>query len=342
MPENLTQPLLESSTSAFLRKASSCTLPVLLLGETGTGKSFLAKITHQRSARARGPCVEIGCGTIARDLMERELFGHERGAFTGADRTMPGVVTQADGGTLILNELEAIEPSLQPKILDLADNGTIRGVGSTQVQTVDARLVFTTNCDLVEALQTGRLREDLYYRIRMLMHVLPPLRKRRGDIPALARVILWKEWHLVRESKGDAQPPELSPEANEVLREHDWPGNMRELKAVVLGAALDCREETIGEAEMRSSVKEATAGWAGRAWRSQASAAGVRYEAPQDPEEERRRISRALAVSKGNRTHAARELGMSRTTLWERIRRHGLLDTSSGPGDLGPDPPRSP
>jgi two-component system response regulator PilR (NtrC family) len=208
---------------------------VLLTGETGTGKELAARALHQASERAHGPFVVFDAGAVPANLVERELFGHVRGAFTGADADRPGLVAEARGGTLFLDEIGELPPDLQPKLLRLLDRHEYRPVGARAAQTADIRVVAATNQDLARAVAEGRFREDLYYRINVIPIALPPLRERREDIPLLA------DHFLARYSEQmNKRLAGVSHDAMDLLVRYDWPGNVRELEnAIERAVALE-------------------------------------------------------------------------------------------------------
>jgi DNA-binding NtrC family response regulator len=209
---------------------------VLILGESGTGKELVARAIHERSTRAARPFVPIHCGALPREILESELFGHEKGAFTGAVATKPGLVDLADGSTLFLDEIGEMEPDSQVKLLRALETGVFYRVGGTRPRTVDVRVVAATNRDLAEAMRAGEFRQDLYYRINTITVSLPPLRERREDIALLAQHFL--------EIKAAYGPKRLAPAALAALEAYDWPGNVRELlHAIERGAILSKGEE---------------------------------------------------------------------------------------------------
>jgi len=210
---------------ALVDRLAATDVPVLVRGETGTGKEGVARRLHAASARAKGPFVAVDCGAIAPTLIESELFGHTRGAFTGADRDRPGHFVSADGGTLMLDEVGELPLDLQPKLLRVLQDGRVRPVGGDADRAVDVRLVAATNRDLERACEEGRFRQDLYYRLAVVEVVIPPLRDRKDDLPALVE-------HLVARVAAESgrRPPTVAPAALERLAEHAWPGNVRELE----------------------------------------------------------------------------------------------------------------
>jgi transcriptional regulator with PAS, ATPase and Fis domain len=228
------------------RLAAPTTASVLLVGETGTGKELIARAVHQLSPRADGNYVRVNCGALAESLLESELFGHVKGAFTGAVEDRNGRFEAAHGGTIFLDEISSMSPKLQVKVLRVLQEKQYERVGDHKTRTVDIRVVAATNQYLEDEITAGRFRDDLYYRLNVVPIHLPPLRERREDIPALAQYFL--ERHS-EENRRD--PPELTPEFLDMLQEHDWPGNVRELenyiaRAVVLAGGGPLRSDLLG------------------------------------------------------------------------------------------------
>jgi NtrC-family two-component system response regulator AlgB len=218
-----------------LARAARSDAPILLRGESGTGKSVLARFVHARSRRARGPFVTVDCPTLTKDLMASELFGHARGSFTGALLDQAGRVEDAAGGTLFLDEVSGIPPSLQAKLLRFLQDRSFERIGETDTRWADVRVVAATNRDLERAVAGGLFHEDLLYRLNVIEVVLPPLRERREDVPRLARRLVASLSARIGRSV-----PELSPQAEALLASYDWPGNVRELRNVIERALLLC------------------------------------------------------------------------------------------------------
>ena len=285
---------------------------VLLLGESGTGKGLLSRLIHAGSARAAGPFMRVDCGAIAASLFESELFGHERGAFTGANRLRRGPVELADGGTLVLDEIGELPLELQPKLLRVLEERSVTRVGSTTPVAVDVRVLAATNRDLEAMVARGEFREDLFFRLRVVEIVVPPLRRRIADLPALCESLLPK----VARRCGRAPRP-LSRAALLALAEYDWPGNVRELenvleRALVLGEGGEISASDF-DLPARSLPQDAPDP-------APAIAHAIVME-----DIERRRLTTALHDAAGNQTVAARALGMPRTTFVNKARRYGLL-----------------
>jgi len=291
---------------ARARRAAQSDATVLLLGESGTGKEVLAHEIHQASPRAAGPFVAVNCAALNEDLLESELFGHEKGAFTGASQARAGCIEAADGGTLFLDEVGDMSPALQAKCLRVLEERRFERVGGRRTLAVDLRLIAATNRDLAERVAAGAFRADLFYRLNVIALELPPLRERPLDVEALAR-------HFVARLAAEVKRPglALTPEALAALRAHAWPGNVRELRnacerAVVLAQGETLEAEDLG-LEPRAEAPEAADGFHGRV------------------EAFRRELLRqTLAESDGNQSEAARRLGLQRTYLARLVRKYGL------------------
>ncbi len=280
---------------------------VLLTGESGTGKEVFAKAIHQLSPRAKQPFVAVHCGALAPTLLESELFGHEKGAFTGAHERRIGRFEQAQGGTLFLDEIGEIDAAIQVKLLRFLGERTFERVGSNKTLTADVRLVTATNKKLEELVKTGTFREDLFFRLRVVEIVLPPLRERPSDIPLLARRFL-KEF--AEENKKNVN--EFTPDALEMLMNYSWPGNVRELRTAMEHAVVLCRGEKVSARDLPPSVR------AGRAAAAE-SARAVTGNSLTVKEAEKQLIERALTETKGNRTLAAKKIGMSRRSFHRKL-----------------------
>lgn len=288
-------------------KVAPTDLPVLVLGENGTGKELMARRVHAMSRRARAPFVPVNCGALPPNLLESTLFGHQKGAFTGADRARPGLFAEADGGTLFLDEVGELEAPTQVRLLRALESGEILPVGASRPVRVDVRLVSATNRDLDAATAEGRFRDDLYWRLKGVEVVLPPLRDRGDDVPLLAQHFLAEAASLV----GDRQSRSLTPSALQALRAHRWPGNLRELRHTMQRAAVLARPDGhIGPTEL--------------GLRSGAGGADGDTLAQRVASLERREIAAALASEGGNRSRAATRLGLSRQGLLNKIARYEL------------------
>ncbi len=285
---------------------------VLVIGETGTGKELVAQALHRGSARAGGPFVELNCTTLPAHLVEDELFGHERGAFTDARERKLGLIEAASGGTLFLDEIGDLESAVQAKILKVLEDRKVRRLGSVQEQAVDVRIVAATNRPLELMVAQGTFRADLYFRLRVVELCVPPLRARDGDVLLLARHFLDESATRWRRSRLS-----LTPEAEAALQQHHWSGNVRELRNVVEQAVLLSQAEVICPSDLALSSLAAPGGIAV----SPAAAAGegLSMEAA-----ERSLLLQALERSDGNVTAAAKLLAVSRDTVRYRMQKHGL------------------
>jgi DNA-binding NtrC family response regulator len=291
---------------------------VLIQGETGTGKELVAREIHEASRRKDGPFVAVNCGALAESLLESELFGHVTGAFTGAVRDKPGLVQVADGGTLFLDEIGDVSPALQHRLLRVLQEREFTPVGEVKPRAVDVRVLAATHKDLGEEIQTGRFREDLYYRLNVFRIHIPPLRSRKADIPLLVEHFLSQrkvEGHTPH--KGDA-PITVSPLAMRLLQSHPWPGNIRELFSVLESALIRGGEGVRIEAQhLPPEIREAKGG-------ARQEGDSTRYSQSVPAEAEREAILAALAEAGGVRSVAARRLGMGRTTLWRKMKEYGI------------------
>jgi two-component system, NtrC family, response regulator AtoC len=286
---------------------------VLIVGESGTGKELVAAALHRHSDRARGPFIKVNCGALPEGLVESELFGHERGAFTGADRQKPGRFERASGGTILLDEVGELPLPAQAKILRVLQQREFERVGGTEILHTDARVISATHRDLAKEVTAGRFREDLYYRLNVARIVIPPLRDRPEDIPPLAEAIL----RSVERRHGWGELS-LSPDALLAIQARSWPGNVRQLENALARAAIAARGRAILPEHLDS-----------------AEPVGLAIPADADPSEplplrallaevERRAIERALVACGGNRTKTAERLGISRRQLFDKVREYDL------------------
>jgi DNA-binding NtrC family response regulator len=307
-------------------KAALSDATVLILGETGTGKEVVARAIHDNSPRHDKPFVAVNCGALPESLVESELFGYVRGAFTGADTDKPGRFESANGGTLLLDEIGDLPMAAQVKLLRFLDSHAIERLGSIKATELDIRIVAATNRDLSEAISAGRFRADLYYRLAVIQIELPPLAERRGDIMPLAR-------HFLRDlATGDAAPSPITDEASRLLERYGWPGNVRELRNAVEHARTLSGAGPIMPAHLPETVRKGrTPGSADSTLEEMAEryAATVQaddgaiYQAAIAPLE-RALIRRALDQADGNQSLAAERLGLHRNTLRNKIRQYGL------------------
>ena len=294
-----------------LRRVARFDVRVLICGETGTGKELAARLLHETGARAKAPFVPVNCGAIPVELLENELFGHERAAYTDACEPHHGLIEEADGGTLFLDEVDCLSLRAQVKLLRFLQDSTFRRLGSTRLRRSDTRIVSASNCDLNEALSNGRLRNDLYYRLNVVTILLPPLRERRDDISLLAHRFLHREARRL-----DLPTRGFTDQALRTLLTYDWPGNVRELENTVERAIiLAADERRIDESHielpggnvampLRKSFREA-------------KAAAVEHF-------ERHYLEQTLALCRGNISGAARVARKNRRAFWELLRKHHI------------------
>ncbi len=292
---------------------------VLLMGESGTGKELLARFIHRESRREPNPFIAVNCGAIPPDLLEAEVFGHEKGAFTGAVNSRMGLFQLANGGTIFLDEIGEMLPALQVKLLRVLQEREIRPVGAERTVHIDVRVIAATNRDLATEVEKGRFREDLFYRLQVIPIVVPPLRERRSDIPALVTHFLEKH-----NQQRPSQPAQVSPDAMVHLWEYDWPGNVRELENLIERMVILSEDGVIDvdalPANVRSFISDK------KIPRPQLTEEGINLNQAVE-EFEHRLIDEALRRTKGNKQAAARLLGLKRTTLVAKLRRK---ETQSG------------
>ncbi|SPE54497.1 Transcriptional regulatory protein ZraR [Verrucomicrobia bacterium] len=297
-----------------VRQVAPTRATVMLQGESGTGKERIAKLIHQLSPRSHQPLVTVHCAALAPTLLESELFGHERGAFTGAFERHIGRFEQAQGGTLFLDEIGEIDPSLQVKLLRFLGERTFERVGSNKTLTADVRLITATNKNLEELVKAGTFREDLFFRLRVVEISLPPLRERPEDIPLLAQTFL-REFALENAKSVTA----FTADARDLLQTYSWPGNVRELRTAIEHAVVLCRGDKISSRDLPPSVRDAPTGPVLPPAKLPAGAS------PLDVKEgEKQLIIHALKECNGSRTLAAKKLGMSRRTLHRKLHEHHL------------------
>jgi DNA-binding NtrC family response regulator len=290
---------------------------VLVLGESGTGKELVARAIHERSARAARAFVPIHCGALPHEVLESELFGHEKGAFTGAISAKPGLIELADGGTLFLDEIGEMEPDSQVKLLRVLETGAFFRVGGTRPRRIDVRIVAATNRDLAEALRAGQFRQDLYYRINTITVELPPLRERRDDVALLAEHFL--------ETNATYGLKRLQPAALSALEGYGWPGNVRELRHVIERGVILCKGDEITAADLPSEIAGGPAAGA-----APPTAVASTSGAPTLEAVERQHIVTTLRQVGGHRGKAAALLGIDPKTLYRKI-----LGYQITPAELG-------
>jgi len=303
---------------AVVERLARGSINVLVLGETGVGKELVAETLHHSSVRAAAPLLRVNCAALAEPLLESELFGHERGAFTGAVASRPGLIELADSGTLFLDEVGELSPALQAKLLRVLEVGEITRVGGIRPRRVDVRFVAATNRDLSAAVTAGTFRSDLLFRLGGASIVVPPLRERVGEILPLAERFLAD----TARGLGDDTPPCLSAEARAVLSAYDFPGNVRELRNAIERGVLLCAGAVLTPADLSLGKHS----WSTRSAAPDLGANQTVRESPQTkpPWSEKERIIQALLKHGGNQTRAAKELGLPRRTLVRRIAELGL------------------
>lgn len=306
---------------------------VFISGESGTGKELFARCIHLESRRANRSFVAINCAAIPGELLESEMFGHRKGAFTGAVREKAGLLETADQGTCFLDELSEMPVSLQPKLLRVLQDGVLRKVGSEKDDTVvDVRFISATNRNLEEALDQGLLRHDLYYRLRVVPIELPPLRDRPEDIPVMANHLVRHYWR--RHSRSGGPAPRLSPAAMEKLMEHSWPGNVRELQNVLEQSVVLTEADDVIGADALPDLGSEPGARAGGAGSSSLLAGLDLQEEYHDVKDklvsrfEKQYLARAISRAGGNMSEAARQAGIDRTTLYRLMEKHDLSKES--------------
>jgi len=323
---------------AFAKRAALVNAPVLILGETGTGKSLLGKVIHQESPRVQGPYLAINCAGIPHSLFESEFFGHQRGAFTGAREGRKGILEQAQGGSLFLDEVGELAVPQQVKLLTALEEGEVRRLGGEGTVRVDVRVLSATSRDLAREMREGGFRRELFHRLAVLTCQVPPLRARREDVPFLAARLLRKH----QRRHGRKQAP-LSTETLRYLEAHPWPGNVRELSHLLEAALILSEDGTVEVEALRAASAMADLGDETEQERIEGGDGGsgtgpptaesseakraverMRYTFFGTEDEEREVIRMALSRVRGNKSRAARELGMARNTLRQKLRRYGL------------------
>jgi DNA-binding NtrC family response regulator len=298
-----------------IARVAPADVSVLILGPSGTGKELVARAIHDHSGRAKMPFVPVNCGALPENILESELFGHEKGAFTGADSARPGLFEAAHGGTLFLDEISETKPSFQVNLLRAVQEQQIRRVGSHKYTPINVRILAASNRELTKMMAAGQFREDLYYRLSVVEIKLPSLEERREDIPLLV------QHFLKRSNLKNQRTVKITEEAVKLLTAASWPGNVRELENLVERLAIFCTSGEIGvadvENERRVSYPTASNGNA-----AAAAAAADSVKTLEDME--RQHIVRVLEENSGNKSKAARALGIERKTLYQKARRLGI------------------
>ncbi len=290
----------------LVEKVAASDSTVLILGESGTGKELIATTIHYQSNRKDKPLIKVNCAALPETLIESELFGHERGAFTGAIRRKPGRFELANGGTIFLDEIGDIPLSTQTQLLRVIQEKTFERVGGTDTLSIDVRVLAATNRNLEEEVKAGRFREDLYYRLNVIPVLIPPLRERREDIPALV------DFALSKCRNRTAKAVRFSKDAMNALMQYDYPGNVRELENIVERGATLASSDVIEKDDLPSVLFK----------KKENNAAPTLGEVAAEAEKEH--IIRTLDRARGNKTKAAEMLGISRKTLWEKMNAYGL------------------
>jgi transcriptional regulator with PAS, ATPase and Fis domain len=304
-------------------RAAQGTINILIVGENGVGKEILAERIHRNSPRAEKPFLCINCASFSEQLFESELFGHERGAFTGASEAKPGLLETAPGGTVFLDEIGELPTPLQAKLLRVLETRLVTRVGGIKARPIDVRFLAATNRNLEAEVAAGRFRRDLYFRLNGMTLHIPPLRSRRGEIPQLAHIFLRQFSEQLRR-----RPPALGEDAQRLLEGYLWPGNVRELRNMMERAALLCTGTEVRPEHLLLETMSATAGPAAPDWGPPpelgAGSLGDASSRPtqpmaipeeEDPAAKRERVLRVLAQHGGNQSRAAKALGMARSTL---------------------------
>ena len=292
--------------SEQVARAAPTDSTVLIGGESGTGKELIARAIHEASARCNGPFVAMSCAAVPQEILEAELFGHAKGAFTGATEAREGLFQQADGGSLFLDEIGDMPLELQPKLLRALQERSVRPVGAPREVAYDARIIAATNKDLEEAMEKGEFRRDLFFRINVIRVGLPPLRERGRDVIELAH-------HFLALASEDGPECTLTPEAEALLVAYGWPGNVRELENCMNAAAALAAGGRIGFEELPTGVRS-----------QRASGQAMCVDSSSLEDVERRHITAVLRAVGGNKAQAARKLGIDRATLYRKLERLGL------------------
>lgn len=296
----------------LIEEAAPTSAPVIITGDSGTGKELAARAIHDKSPRHNRPYVAINCAAVPESLIESELFGHERGAFTGADRRREGCFERANGGSLLLDEITEMRPEMQAKLLRVLEEGSILRLGATRELPIDVRVFAASNRSLTQAIREGRLRADLYYRLNVYTIELPPLRDRLEDLPLLVA-------HFIREFNREHSKriEGMGQDCFDALRAHRWPGNVRELRNIVQRAVIRCQSPMLSAEDLPLEPV---------ALRGQAEAHFLVQLGSSVYEVERELIVRTLAYAGGNKKRASDILGMSRRNLYNRLNGYAAHD----------------
>jgi two-component system response regulator GlrR len=321
LKENIGLKQIIGESPEFLEKVkcvprfARCNATVLISGESGTGKELFARAIHYLSARADRPFVPINCGALPENLVESEIFGHKRGAFTGAASDRAGLIREAEGGTLFLDEIDCLKPQAQVKLLRFLQDGEYRSVGSEQIHHANIRVIAAANADFTQILQSGKFRDDLFYRLSVLTLTLPPLRERPGDMLLLARDFLEKQAAIT-----NTRPKNLSLAAFNRLLSHSWPGNVRELQNVLMRAIVLSDRNEIEPSDLNLPGGEIVV--EDQSFQTMKSRAVWRFEHDF--------LTSVLHAHRGNVTRAAAAAKKNRRAFWELLRKHGLAARARG------------
>ena len=301
----------------LITKVAPTDSTVLLLGESGTGKEVLAHAVHRLSPRHDMPFIAINCAALTETMLESEMFGHVKGAFTGADADKRGLFEEADGGSIFLDEIGDMSPITQAKLLRVLQNGEIRPVGSSTTKRVDVRVIAATNRDLVEAVSSNKFREDLYFRLNVIQIRIPPLRERLDALPTLLD-------HFLRRfnAKFGKNVSEIDGQAQALLQAYAYPGNVRELESIVAHAVIMCDGETVRPWDLPDYVRQGTGTRLALPYHTGHSIPSIEHM-------EEQLIRSALEQLNGNQTETARKLGISRSTLWRKMRQYGIASVEA-------------
>jgi len=307
--EIITQNIFVKKLLNTARQAAQTDCNILISGETGTGKGLLARYIHAHSRRANGPFLAINCGAFTEELIVNELFGHEKGAFTGATSGKKGLIEMASGGTLFLDEITEMSPSMQVKLLRVIQEREVLRLGGTTAINIDTRFIAATNRDIQEAVKKGEFRQDLYYRLNVISFTIPPLSERRDDISLLSQYFLKKYSALMNKNVN-----KISPRAMAILKSYDFPGNVRELENIIERGIALAQGDVIEVQHLPEDLQQMSI----RTFRKSGR------KIPTLEEQEKNYIQWVIGETKGNKTLAAQVLGIDRVSLWRKIKKYGI------------------
>lgn len=307
--EIITQNIFVKKLLNTARQAAQTDCNILISGETGTGKGLLARYIHAHSRRANGPFLAINCGAFTEELIVNELFGHEKGAFTGATSGKKGLIEMASSGTLFLDEITEMSPSMQVKLLRVIQEREVLRLGGTTAINIDTRFIAATNRDIQEAVKKGEFRQDLYYRLNVISFTIPPLSERRDDISLLSQYFLKKYSALMNKNVN-----KISPRAMAILKSYDFPGNVRELENIIERGVALAQGDVIEVQHLPEDLQQMSI----RTFRKSGR------KIPTLEEQEKNYIQWVIGETKGNKTLAAQVLGIDRVSLWRKIKKYGI------------------